>query len=52
MMFCALLSPNIIYKQKVMFNMENKENTNPEITKVTDTLAKEIDSLNAKELQE
>ena len=35
-----------------MFNMENKENTNPEITKVTDTLAKEIDSLNAKELQE
>ena len=32
--------------------MENKENTSPELTKITDTLAKEIDSLSAKELQE
>ena len=32
--------------------MENKENTSPELTKITDTLAKEIDGLSAKELQE
>ena len=35
-----------------MFNMENKEKINPEVNKVMDTLAKELESLNAEELHE
>ena len=32
--------------------MENKEKINPEVNKVIDTLAKELESLNAEELHE
>ena len=35
-----------------MFNMENKEKINPEVNKVIDTLAKELETLNAEELHE
>ena len=33
-----------------MFNMENKENINPEFNKVKDTLTQELESLNGEEL--
>ena len=35
-----------------MFNMENKENTNPQFVKVKETLTKELESLSAEELHE
>ena len=35
-----------------MFNMENKENTNPQFIKVKETLTKELESLSAEELHE
>ena len=35
-----------------MFNMENKENTNPQFIKIKETWTKELESLSAEELNE